>query len=68
MFYHFINTHVCNFADDTSLSYFGPNLEDLLYNLEYDIKSAIVWFDNNYMKLNRDKCHFLTSGNGPEFL
>ena len=57
LFYQFIGTHVCNFADDTTLSAFGLNIEELLHNLEYDILSATVWFDNNYMKLNKDKCH-----------
>ena len=38
-------------------------LKDLLYNLEYDIQSAMMWFDNSYMKLNKDKCHFLISDN-----
>ena len=68
VFYEFINTHTCNFADDTTLSAFGPDLQDLLYTLEYDIESAIVWFDCNYMKLNQNKCHFLISGNGSEHI
>ena len=53
---------------DTTLSAFSTNLEDLLYNLEYDVQSAIIWFNNNYMKLNHDKCHFLISGNVNEHL
>ena len=40
----------------------------MLHNLEYDIQSAVIWFEINYMKLNHDKCHFLTSGNGTEHL
>ena len=68
LFYQFINTHTCNFADDTTLSAFSTNLEELLYNLEYDTHSAIIWFENNYMKLNQDKCHFLISGNITEHL
>ena len=24
--------------------------------------TAIIWFENNYMKLNQSKCHFLTCG------
>ena len=67
-FYQFINTHTCNFADDTTLSAFITNLEQLLYNLEYDTQSAIIWFENNYMKLNHKKCHFLISGNVNEYL
>ena len=36
LFYQFINTHSSNFADDTTLSAFSINLEELLHNLEYD--------------------------------
>ena len=68
LFSQFINTHTCNFVDDTTLSAFGTNLEDLLYNLEYDTQSPIMWFDNNYMKLNQDKCHYLILGNVTEHL
>ena len=68
LFFQFANTHVCNFADDTTLSAVGTSLEDLLHNLEYDVQSAITWFDNNYMKLNHDKCHFLVAGNVNEHL
>ena len=62
LFYLFINTHPTNFADDTTLSACDVRLEDLLHNLEDDTLSAILWFDNNFMKLNQGKCHFLTSG------
>ena len=68
MFYAFSNTNVCNLADDTTPYACDINLPTLLRNLEYDITSAIVWFDINYMKLNREKCHFLLAGNTPEFL
>ena len=44
------------------------NLEELLLNLEYDTLSAIIWFENNFMKLNRDKCHFLIAANTHEHL
>ena len=68
IFFQIFHTHTCNFADDTTLSAFSLSLEDLIYHLEYDALSAIVWFDNNYMKLNQDKCHFLISGNKNEHL
>ena len=29
---------------------------------------AIEWFENNYMKLNQDKCHFLLSGHKHEVM
>ena len=27
-----------------------------------------MWFENNFMELNEDKCHFLISGNIHEYL
>lgn len=68
LFFEFENTHACNFADDTTLSAFGTNIKDVLFALEYDTQSAIIWFKNNFMKLNQDKCHFLISGNIKEHL
>ena len=68
IFYQFTNTYTCNFADDPTLSAFGLHLEELLHNLENDTLSAIIWFENNYMKLNEGKCHFLISGNINEHL
>ena len=62
LFLQFTNTHVCNFADDTTLSVCSLSLEELLRDLENDTLSAIIWFENKYMKLNQDKCHFLVSG------
>ena len=63
LFYNFLNTHICNFADDTTLCACNLSLKDLLRDLENDTLSAITWFENNYMKLNQSKCHFLVSGN-----
>ena len=63
MFYVFTeDSHVCNFADDTTLSVGDTKIEDLLRNLEDNTLSAILWFEANYMKLNQGKCHFLTGG------
>lgn len=53
---------VCNFADDTTLYACDMDLENVLSQLEDNALTAIIWFENNYMKLNQSKCHFLTSG------
>ena len=37
-------------------------LQTVLHKLEDNSLTAILWFENNYMKLNQSKCHFLTSG------
>ena len=53
---------VCNFADDTTLYACDIELENVISQLEDNALTAILWFENNYMKLNESKCHFLTSG------
>ena len=62
MFFQFVDAHVCNFADDTTLTACNIRMKDLLHELEDNTLSAIIWFENNYMKLNQSKCHFLTCG------
>ena len=62
IFYTLIDTHVCNFADDTTLSVCDVDLETLIHTLEDEALTAIIWFEANFMKLNESKCHFLTCG------
>ena len=65
-FFQIIFTHT-HFLRTTRLSAFSTTLEDLLH-LEYDIQSVMMWVDSNYMKLNKDKCHFLVPDNVMEHL
>ena len=62
LFYILLNSHTCNFADDTTISVCDIEIENLLHTLEDEALSAILWFDVNFMKLNESKCHFLTRG------
>ena len=39
-----------------------------MFRLEHDSIEAIIWFENNYMKLNTDKCHLLISGSKTEHI
>ena len=68
LFFLFLDTEVCNIADDSTPYACNANLRILLQHLESDVASAIMWFDANYMKLNQSKCHFLISTNSPEHL
>ena len=38
------------------------NLINLLKRLEHDALIAVEWFESNYMKINRKKCHILITG------
>jgi len=62
LFFEINDSNVCNYADDTTLYLADISLKNLLLRLEHDSLLAISWFDNNYMKLNSDKCHLLVSG------
>ena len=68
LFFEFICTEVCNLADDTTPYACDTSIESVVQRLEKDSLSAMIWFENNYMILNADKCHFLMAGNTPEHL
>ena len=42
------------------------NLDVVLTQLEESSELVIAWFQNNYMKLNTDKCHLLVAGHKSE--
>ena len=44
------------------------DLKHLMERLKHDTKLAIERFENNYMKLNEDKCHLLVAGHRYETL
>ena len=68
LFYQFVNTNICDFADDNTPYLCDIDLVSLLANLESDVLSAIIWFEENYMQFNSTKCHVLFMGNTPEYL
>ena len=55
-------TQVCNFAEDTTFYVCDKDLNTLINRLEHDTALAVEWFENNFMKLNQDKCHLLVPG------
>ena len=59
-------TNACNFADDTTLYVCDKNLNKVIGKLERDSFRTITWFEDNYMKLNADKCHLLVAGHNHE--
>ena len=61
LFFEFVNTEVCNIADDTTPFACGMELTNVIRRLEIDITSVIYWFSANFMVLNAPKCHLLVS-------
>ena len=66
LFYLTEMTQVCNFADDTTFYVCDKDLNTLINRIEHDTALAVEWFENNFMKLNQDKCHLLVSGHKHE--
>ena len=59
----FLFCDVCNFVDDLTTYVNDINLAFFLAKLEEHCSIAMKWFENNYMKINSDKCHFFICGN-----
>ena len=60
------STEVCNFADGSTFFACEKDLNSLINRLEHDSLLAIEWFENNYMKLNQEKCNLVVSENKSE--
>ena len=54
---------MCNFAYDTTFYNCDLDLSSVLERQKHDYILATEWFEDNYMKLNEDKCDLLISGN-----
>ena len=59
---------MCNFADDATLYVCDKNLAFALAKLGENSNITKKCFDNNYMKMNSDKCHLFISGIKFEYL
>ena len=55
-------TKVTNYADDTTICAFGPIIETVIAHSEHNALKITERFQNNYMKLNEDKCHSIVFG------
>ena len=66
LFYLTEMTQVCNVFDGTTFYVRGGDLNTLINRLGHDAVLAVEWFENNFMKLNQDKCHLLVSGHKHE--
>ena len=66
LFYLTKMTQVCNFANDTTFYVCDKDSNILINRLERDTALAAEWFENNFMKLDQDKCHLPVSGHKHE--
>ena len=67
LFFIHSDIDIANFADDNIFAYnifaylSAKNIEDVIESLERASVSLFRWFENNLLKGNDDKCHFLVS-------
>ena len=47
------------FADDTNLFCTGPNLKDIVYQINQEIRMIYLWVKANKLSLNIDKTYFM---------
>ena len=62
LFFFLKDVGVCNFVDGTTTYTSDVSSENVFKSLEKNSLLAIRWFENNYIKLNRDKCRLIVSG------
>ena len=60
-----LNSGICNFADDNTLSIADISIDQIINGLECDIDILQTWFHNNGMLLNETKCQFLIIESSP---
>ena len=52
-------TDICNFADDNSMYSCAKSVNDVIDNLQSDLKIALKWFKDNQMIANSGKFQFM---------
>ena len=52
-------TDICNFADDNTIYSCAKSVNDVIENLQSDLKIALTWFKDNQMMANPGKFQFM---------
>ena len=63
IFYFVMEDHLANYADDNTTHATGEHIETVLQYLKNDTVILVKWFENNYFKMNADKCKLLITNN-----
>ena len=53
---------ICDYADDTALYLSGTDTINIMSKLESSILTVVGRFEDNCMRLNREKCYFMGFG------
>ena len=55
------NVDFASYTDDNTPFFVGKDLDDVISKLQNASKTVFQWFNDNQMKANPDKCHFICS-------
>ena len=61
LFFVMNNVDFASYADDNTPFFVGKDLDDVISKLQNASKTLFQWFNDNQMKANPDKCHFVCS-------
>ena len=61
LFFIMNNVDFASYADDNTPFFVGKDLDDVISKLQNASKTLFQWFNDNQMKANPDKCHFICS-------
>ena len=67
IFFFTRETDIANYADDNTPYTIENNVDSVIKTLENDATILIKWFDDNYLKMNEDKCHLLLTTHKDEY-
>ena len=60
------NVDFASYADDNTPFFVDKDLDDVISKLQNVSKTLFQWFNENQMKANPDKCHFICSSSKSE--
>ena len=61
LFFIMNDVEFASYADGNTPFFVGDDLNDVILKLQYASKTLFKWFNDNQMKANPDKCHFICS-------
>ena len=61
LFFKMNGIEFASYADDNTPFFVGDDLNDVILKLQNASKTLFKWFNDNQMKANPDKCHFICS-------
>ena len=64
IFYFVKNSYLASYADDNTPYAGGESIEYVLKTLKDTTEIMIMWFNDNYFKMNSQKCKLLTANHG----